>query len=164
MSPARHLVGALPPALYADCRAILATAAWREEPATGPSFAFDTCDLSLPPLDRWIREALGPQLGLGPPYTLQWKRLRPGIGRFPWHRDHRRGGDVGLVLNLSAGPVQGGVFEQRLRWEQTPAAVIHSQPRDVHTFDVANPRWVHRVTPVVGETDRVVYAGWAATP
>ena len=158
----RHLPGAVPVALHQRCRRALEQATWRLDTVTGASFRFETSDLVIPELDLWLQDTLAQQAELPSPLRMSWKRLTADrTHRFPWHRDHRKGGAVGVVVNLSRAPVDGGVFEGRLRWETEPAVRICSAPRDVHLFSVDDPHWVHRVTPVRGAVAREVYAGWA---
>ncbi len=153
--------GRLPSGLYDELTTALAAARWAPDDHTGDAFRFDVAAIDAPRFDAWLDDELAPSLGLLP-FRGGWKRLGADPWyRFPWHRDHRRGGDVGVVVNCSAGPVEGGVFEQRCRLTRGAPAVVPSQPRDVHTFDVDDPRWEHRVTPVRGPIARVVYAGWA---
>ena len=156
---------ALPLALWEDCRDKLREACWRPDVQTGQAFAFDTCALDLPELERWIAEQSAGLLGhAGLPGPAHFrgalKRLQAGPRyRFPWHRDHRGGRLLGMSINLSEAPCEGGVFEQRLRWETEPSVRIHSKPRDLHLFDVSDSRRVHRVTQLTAGS-RVVFAGW----
>ena len=122
-------------------------------------------DMIWPVLERWIAEqsaALLGHAGLPGPAHFRGalKRLQAGPRyRFPWHRDHRGGRLLGMSINLSEAPCEGGVFEQRLRWETEPSVRIHSKPRDLHLFDVSDSRRVHRVTQLTAGS-RVVFAGW----
>lgn len=161
---ALHLRSLIPLELLAWCHERLRDAQWAPDTVTGSAFAFDTTSMSLPRLMDFLDGPanLRPLLGLKPTARFSGRLKRLGVGpdyRFPWHRDHRHGRLVGMSVNLSEGPVEGGVFEQRLRWEKEPTVCIHSAPGDIHLFDVSDPRWVHRVTPLVSG-ERVVLAGW----
>ncbi|MCO4744847.1 MAG: 2OG-Fe(II) oxygenase [Proteobacteria bacterium] len=162
---ALHLAAALPDELLQVCRQRLADALWSPDSVTGAAFAFDTAELALPELDAFLasdRLDIRALAGLSAEHSFagSLKRLGPGPDyRFPWHRDHRKGQRLGMTVNLSSSTLSGGVFEQRLRWQLEPTVRIHSQPGDVHIFDVADTRLVHRVTPVTAGL-RVVLAGW----
>ncbi|MFT7518604.1 MAG: hypothetical protein ACI9MC_000736 [Kiritimatiellia bacterium] len=68
---------------------------------------------------------------------------------------------MGVSVDLSETAYDGGHFEQRLRWHDEPMVRIKpTRPGDAHIFDVADPRMVHRVTPVTGTAPRVFLAGW----
>lgn len=158
-----HLAQVLPAALLERCRERLGAGVWAPDSETGSDFVFDTASVDLPELDAFlaadhleVRALCG--LSAEVAYEGRLKRLSAG-SRFPWHRDHRHGRLVGMSVNLSATRVQGGLFEQRLRWETEAAVVIRSEPGDVHLFDVSDPRLVHRVTAVTAG-QRVVHAGW----
>lgn len=81
--------------------------------------------------------------------------------RFPWHSDRSAGRRVGLSLNLSTQAFQGGVFEQRRKWERTSEVQLRpTSLGDLHLFDVHDPTLVHRITSVTGTHPRVFFAGW----
>lgn len=88
-------------------------------------------------------------------------RFRAGQGHFDhWHNDMRSGRKVGMSLSLSDQPVQGGVFELRLRGENALLASIAAPRFGTATlFEIAG-ELEHRVTEVVGNNDRVAFAGW----
>lgn len=88
------------------------------------------------------------------------KRMKSGTEyRFPWHSDRSGGRLMGLSLCLeSAG---GGAFEMRKKWSKEVLVRFEDlRPGDVHLFNVIDPDWVHRVSPVLSVGSRVFFAGW----
>lgn len=157
--------GAASPAFVGALQALVASAPWAPDPVTGDAFRFDGHPADLAPvapalLDPALLEALHALTGVDGirGFEGQLKRIRPGDA-FPWHRDHRKGQRLGMSLCLE-GDFAGGAFEIRWRWAQEP--LFRCQPTaagDLHLIDVADPRLVHRVTPVTRGA-RVVLAGW----
>jgi hypothetical protein len=67
---------------------------------------------------------------------------------------------IGLSLNLTKENYSGGVFELRLKGSNESIHQIKiTGAGDALLFDLSE-RLEHRVTPVVGEGSRTVFAGW----
>jgi len=162
---ALFLPNAAAPSFLAELNHLLARAPWQPDPVTSDRFRFDSSPVDLAPLlphllDPALLEALAELTGVRgiEGFHGQLKRIQPGDA-FPWHRDHRKGQRLGMSLCLSRD-FDGGSFEIRWRWEED--VLFHCQPRhpgDLHLIDVADPRLVHRVTPVTRGA-RVMLAGW----
>lgn len=87
-----------------------------------------------------------------------------GEDALEWHNDmdadHRQ---LGLVMNLSDQPFEGGIFEMRHTGTETPFRTVkHDRPGSIMIFAV-NPNIEHRVTMVESGGPRRVYAGWAVS-
>ena len=145
-------------------QAQIAGVEWAPDPVTGAQFRFDSLPVEStltsaflePDLVARLEDLTGATGIRG--FEARLKRIRAG-DRFPWHRDHRAGQRLGLSLCLSED-FEGGAFEIRWRWAQEILYRIQPRrPGDLHLIDVADPRLVHRVTPVT-RGERIVLAGW----
>ena len=77
-----------------------------------------------------------------------------------WHSDLTEHRTLGLSLNLSRTPYDGGVFEIReLGRPETTAAVANLAPGDAVLFRLGE-RLEHRITPVTGHSPKTAFAGW----
>jgi len=78
-----------------------------------------------------------------------------------WHNDTDQPGRLlGLSINLSSRPYQGGIFQ--LRDEDSgrlSCEVACHQPGDAHLF-LISPTLQHRVTRLEGDASRTSAAGW----
>jgi len=87
-------------------------------------------------------------------------RRIPGRDHFDsWHNDVREGRAVGLSLNLSTAPYEGGVFEIRREGGAALGAIANVGPGDALLFDIEEGL-EHRVSPVVGAHAKTAFAGW----
>lgn len=87
--------------------------------------------------------------------------LKPGSEHYDsWHDDHEKEQLVGLSLNLSLDPIEGGEFEIRNSNDhKVYGRISESRFGDAHIFDIG-PGLQHRVLPVTGKTGRRNCAGW----
>lgn len=129
-----------------------------EAPARlGPAFAVM---LDRPELRDWLARVCGTS-DLGR-VVGRLVETRPGQeGGLRWHDDlidpQRR---LGVVVNLTSVPYEGGLFEMRRKGENTPFCVFqHTKPGTMMVFAV-NAGVEHRVTPVISGGPRRVFAGW----
>lgn len=78
-----------------------------------------------------------------------------------WHDDNDSPDRLlGVVINLSDQPFEGGLFELRRKGESEPLfAYRHVQPGSITLFAVRRDL-EHRVLPVTAGGPRRVYAGW----
>jgi len=88
-------------------------------------------------------------------------RLEPGSGHFDtWHTDDVQDRWIGLTLNLSPAPYEGGRFQLR---DVTTGAlrcdIANVGPGDAVLFSIG-PTLEHRATPVTGTRVRTTCAGW----
>ena len=77
-----------------------------------------------------------------------------------WHDDNEKDQTIGLSVNLSPDPVDGGEFEIRDANElNVLKRVSGSRFGDAHIFQIG-PEYQHRVLPVTGKNGRRNCAGW----
>ena len=88
-------------------------------------------------------------------------RLDASRGHYDsWHADIDAGHEVGLSLNLSDQPFDGGVFEiRRVGTPQPLASHANVVPGDAILFSIAADL-EHRVTPMRGAAPKTAFAGW----
>jgi 2OG-Fe(II) oxygenase superfamily len=92
-----------------------------------------------------------------------YRRGKPqgaGDQHYPWHDDVSRGRLVGLSINLTREPYEGGVLQ--IRDADTGRALAEKANTgygDAMLFRIS-PALEHQVTPVAGDTPRLVLAGW----
>lgn len=80
-----------------------------------------------------------------------------------WHDDDEKGQTVGLSVNLSPDPLEGGEFEIRnASTLEVYKKVSGSGFGDAHIFRIG-PEYQHRVLPVRGSSVRRSCAGWFCT-
>jgi 2-oxoglutarate-Fe(II)-dependent oxygenase superfamily protein len=80
-----------------------------------------------------------------------------------WHSDVHPDRRVGMSINLSTAPYEGGVFEIRDRTSgRTLAALPNTGPGDALLFAI-DDRLEHRVTTVSGSAAKTAFAGWFGT-
>jgi hypothetical protein len=113
--------------------------------------------------DRRVMDAVEqitstPQLGM---FHGRIYQLTPGTDEgHDWHADHTSGREIGVSINLTDRPFEGGVLQ--LRWTATGAPI--SEYANVGAGDCVLFRLAdeieHRVLPVTGTVPRVAYAGW----
>jgi len=94
-------------------------------------------------------------------FTGRVFRLTPDTDDYDsWHNDvvgHRL---IGLTVNLTNRPYQGGILQMREdRSGRICAEVANVVPGDAVLFRIAEGL-AHRVTPVTGTVPRVTFAGW----
>ncbi len=84
-----------------------------------------------------------------------------GTDGLTWHNDMDQPQRMlGLVLNLSDQPFEGGLFEMRRTGQDRPFHTVqHDRPGSILVFAV-NREIEHRVTPVTAGGPRRVFAGW----
>lgn len=79
---------------------------------------------------------------------------------YPWHTDAIERRLVGVTVNLSDDPFEGGVLElRRRRSRRVIAHVANRTPGDAVLFRIS-PNLEHHVTPVTTTAPRLVLAGW----
>jgi hypothetical protein len=79
---------------------------------------------------------------------------------YPWHNDVAQERLIGLSVNLSEEPFEGGILELREEASQRIVArVSNATPGDAVLFRIS-PDLEHHVTPVTTTAARVVLAGW----
>jgi hypothetical protein len=91
-------------------------------------------------------------------------RLEPQSGHYDsWHSDATDDRLVGLSVNLSREPYEGGAFEiRRAAAAEAEHAVASAGFGSAVLFRIS-PELRHRVTAVRGERPRTAYAGWFRT-
>ena len=89
------------------------------------------------------------------------RRASPGGGHyFPWHTDAVQQRLVGLSVNLSADPFEGGVLQLRRRRSKSLIAEVENPAAgDAVLFRISRDL-EHHVTPVTTAAPRLVLAGW----
>jgi hypothetical protein len=111
-------------------------------------------------LIRWIEETTQ----CGPLGSIDGRvaQIRPAAGhRLHWHDDlNDPGRRLGITIDLSEQPSEGGLFELRLaKTKEVLLRFRHAGPGSVLIFDVS-PGLDHRVLPLTSGGPRRVYAGW----
>lgn len=88
-------------------------------------------------------------------------RLLPGQGhRDSWHSDADGNRRVGLTVNLSEAPFEGGELELRDRRSRRILWCVHNVgPGDGLLFPI-DPGLQHRIRPVAGTAAKTALAGW----
>jgi hypothetical protein len=88
-------------------------------------------------------------------------RMVPSEGHFlEWHDDRGSGGLVGMSLNLSPSPYEGGVFQIRDRAAaRAPREAPIPRFGDAILFRI-RADLEHRLTPLTGARPKFAYAGW----
>jgi hypothetical protein len=80
-----------------------------------------------------------------------------------WHSDVHPDRRVGMSINLSPAPFDGGVFEIRDEaTERAVGALANTGPGDALLFAI-DDGLEHRVTPVTGTAAKTAFAGWFGT-
>jgi hypothetical protein len=78
-----------------------------------------------------------------------------------WHDDGLDYRILGLNINLSTTPYQGGLFQMRNPAQEITATVGQLNPGDAFLFRISN-RWQHRLT-AIESGQRTVAVGWFRT-
>ena len=88
-------------------------------------------------------------------------RLEAGGRHFDsWHTDLDESRTLGMSVNLSAEPYEGGVFEIREEGAAPPLTrIANTDPGDAIVFAIEDGL-EHRVTPVKGCVAKTAFAGW----
>lgn len=91
-------------------------------------------------------------------------RMLPGAGHAEdWHDDIAASRQIGMSVNLSPRPFDGGLFELRTVGATAALARVHNTgPGDAVLFRIANTLQ-HRVTEVTGTEPKTAFAGWFRT-
>ncbi len=77
-----------------------------------------------------------------------------------WHGDVTADRFIGMSINLSTEPYEGGLFEIRYLDTDPPLASVHNVgPGDAILFRLG-PTLEHRVTQVQGLFEKTAFAGW----
>jgi len=80
-----------------------------------------------------------------------------------WHNDCDGTRIIGMSVNLSTRPYQGGRFRlRRANTEEVLADIHYTQLGWAHIFEIG-PKLEHCVTEIVGSEPRTSYAGWCRT-
>ena len=116
--------------------------------------------LSRPVLLRWLEEATG----IAPIGAVAGQLVQTrcnGRDALDWHDDlAEQQRQLGVVINLSTCPFEGGDFELRPKAAGSPMLQFkHSRPGTMLVFAV-RPDIEHRVTPLTSGGPRRVYSGW----
>ncbi|MCU1383746.1 MAG: hypothetical protein JWL71_2443 [Acidobacteria bacterium] len=91
-----------------------------------------------------------------------YRRL-PAAHHDSWHSDVHPDRRVGMSINLSTAPYEGGVFEMRDEASGRMLAVLaNTVPGDAVLFAI-DDRLEHRVTDVTGTEPKTAFAGWFGT-
>jgi hypothetical protein len=101
--------------------------------------------------------------GLGFFVGRVYRRVPAAAHHDSWHSDVHPDRRVGMSINLSTAPYDGGVFE--IRDEATGAALgvlANTGPGDALLFAI-DDRLEHRVTTVSGTAAKTAFAGWFGT-
>ena len=116
--------------------------------------------LSRAPLLRWVEAATGTE-GLVAVEGRVANTRANGTDQLVWHNDMDVGPRrLGITLNLSDQPYEGGDFELRSLPDRTPlAAYRHRDPGTALIFDIGYDL-EHRVRPVSSGGPRRVFTGW----
>lgn len=117
--------------------------------------------LARPAMLRWI-EAVS-QCDALQSLTGVVAEMVPGTDqRLDWHDDTNAGPErrLAMVLQLSDGPCEGGVFE--LRMKETGRMLVQQANLPCGSLILfrVDPALSHRVTPVTDGAARRVFAGW----
>lgn len=92
-----------------------------------------------------------------------YRRLPAAAHHDSWHGDVHPDRRVGMSINLSAAPFEGGVFEIRDEDTERPLGAIGNVgPGDALLFAIADGL-EHRVTDVRGAVAKTAFAGWFGT-
>lgn len=88
-------------------------------------------------------------------------RMDPAAGHYDsWHDDFLEARLVGMSINLSFEPYEGGEFEIRRKKTNTPIGrIANSIPGDASLFRLSSDL-EHRVAPLAGTSARTAFAGW----
>ncbi len=88
-------------------------------------------------------------------------KLTPGTDEgHDWHCDHLSDRELGVSINLSAEPFEGGLLQLRRTQTLEPVGEYANVGRgDCVVFKLSDDL-EHRVLPVTGTVPRVAYAGW----
>jgi hypothetical protein len=88
-------------------------------------------------------------------------RMTPGAGHYDsWHSDAGKDRRIGISVNLSREPYEGGCLEIRPASEtEATQAVANPGLGDAVMFRIS-PDLRHRVTSIAGSRPRTAYAGW----
>lgn len=119
--------------------------------------------LDRPSLLQWLEQVTGLRALRG--VAGAYAQTRAGAGHaLDWHDDRndpRRA--LGVVVNLTSQPYEGGLFEMRRKGTAQPLLTHHhTKPGTVLIFAV-RPDLEHRVTPLTAGGPRRVFAGWFLT-
>ena len=77
-----------------------------------------------------------------------------------WHADTVNQRLIGMSVNLSAVPYEGGVFEIREVGDERPIAALENIGLGDAIMFRIDPRLEHQVTRVVGASAKTAFAGW----
>ncbi len=90
-------------------------------------------------------------------------RLEPGGGQLgDWHNDAFDGRLIGLSINLSDQPFEGGVLQIRGLDGGATTELANTHLGDALLFRISD-RLQHRLTPVTGAAAKTSFAGWFRT-
>jgi hypothetical protein len=91
-------------------------------------------------------------------------RMTSGEGHYDsWHTDVGQDRVAALSVNVGRQPFQGGALQIRPTTDHEAVAEIENPtPGDAVLFRV-DPRYCHRVAPLIGPGSRTAYAGWFRT-
>lgn len=116
--------------------------------------------LDRPLLCSWLTKATGcpPMRGV----VGSINQATPGTDNgLTWHDDlTNKGRMLGIVVNLSDSPYDGGIFEMRPKGSVEPLLTCHHVRRGSTLIFAVRPDLEHRVTPLTSGGPRRVYTGW----
>ena len=116
--------------------------------------------LDRSPLLRWLEDVTGAPPLRGVAGSFAQARTGTGDG-LAWHDDRidpRRA--LGIVVNLTSQPYEGGLFEMRCKGSPDPLLAHHHDKPGTALIFAIRPDLEHRVTPLVSGGPRRVFAGW----
>ena len=88
-------------------------------------------------------------------------KLTPGTDEaHDWHGDHLTDGEIGVSINLSAQPFEGGLLQLRHVATQAPIGEFANVGRGDCVLFRLGDDVEHRVLPVTGTVPRAAFAGW----
>lgn len=116
--------------------------------------------LDRPILHHWLEQVTGlpPLRGVAGAFA----QARAGSGdELDWHDDRiDPSRALGVVVNLTSRPYEGGRFEMRRKGATEPFFAHHHETPGTAVIFAIRPDLEHRVTPVTSGGPRRVFAGW----
>ena len=98
------------------------------------------------------------------PLVTFWGRVYRMVPGQPhaadWHDDLFSDRHIGISVNLSAQPYEGGVFQIRRSGQSTLLGEVHNTGLGDAILFRLSPDLEHRVTPVIGAHSKTAFAGW----
>ncbi|HUS20089.1 MAG TPA: 2OG-Fe(II) oxygenase [Terriglobales bacterium] len=113
--------------------------------------------------DRKLHEVIARITGYDNIHSFKGRiyRMRPGgEHRDNWHDDFGEGRLIGMSINLSPEPYEGGTFQIKYRdTDRLIRTLPNLGPGDAILFRLGD-NFLHRVSPIEGAKDKTAFAGW----